>query len=208
MPTKHYSLVYKVKTIWLLRDMSLERASETSGVPLSTLRSWKQQEAQIKREYYLYLHEEVIHKLLYAQNRLTDKLLDILNAIDKDVIEKAPLNQLVSSLGIITDRIIKVHDAKEIETTDSPVRIEYYDASTGQTSTTPPWAKDDFEQGGSFYSRFLRETLREDGVGEAGHHGNGAAGETDMVAGSDLSDGESGLEGLESISDGYDWYQD
>lgn len=208
MPTKQYSLVYKMQTLFLLRDMSIERASETSGVPLSTLRYWKAHEAQIKREYYLYLHEEAVHKLLVVQNRMADKLVEIIKAIDKEVIAKAPLNQLVSALGILIDRIIKVHDAKEIETPDKPVRFEYYDATTGQTSQTPPWAEDDFEQGGSFYSRFLRQTLREDGASEADYHGNGMAREEDMVASPDISDGEPSLEGLEGGTDGYDWYHD
>jgi hypothetical protein len=208
MPTKHYSLVQKMQALWLTRDMSLERASETSKVPLSTLRSWKQQEAEIKRDYYLYLHDEVIHKLLVAQNRLADKLVEILSAIDKQNIKNASLHQLVSSIGIITDRIIKVHDAKEIESTDSPVRIEYYDATTGKTSETPPWADDNFEHGGSFYSRFLRQTLRENGASEADYHGNGLTRGEDMVASPDLSNSEPSLEGLESLSDGYDWYHD
>jgi hypothetical protein len=208
MSTKQYSLVYKMQSLWLLRDMSLERASETSGVPLSTLRYWKQHEAQIKRDYYLHLHEEAIHKLLVVQNRMADKMVEIIKAIDKEAIETAPLNQLVSALGIIIDRIVKVNDGKEIETTDSPVRFEYYDATTGKTSQTPPWAEEDFEQGGSFYSRFLRETLREDGAGEADYHGNGMAGKEDMVASPDLFDGESSLEGFEGGTDGYDWYQD
>jgi hypothetical protein len=208
MPTKQYSLVYKMQSIWLLRDMSLERASETSGVPISTLRYWKQHEAQIKRKYYLHLREEAVHKLLVVQNRMADKMVEIIKAIDKDVIEKAPLNQLVSALGILIDRIIKVADAQEIETPDTPVRFEYYDATTGQTSTTPPWADENFEQGGSFYSRFLRQTIREDGAGEADYHGNSLARGEDMVASPDLSDGESGLEGLEGGTDGYDWYHD
>jgi hypothetical protein len=208
MATKQYSLVYKVQTLWLLRDMSLERASETSGVPVSTLRYWKQHEAEIKRDYYLHLHGEAVHKLLVVQNRMADKMVEIIKAMDAKVIEDAPLNHLASALGILIDRIIKVHDAKEIETTDSPVRFEYYDATTGKTGTTPPWADENFEQGGSFYSRFLRETLREDGVSQADYHGNGMARESDLVASPDLSDGESGLERLENGTDGYDWYHD
>jgi hypothetical protein len=208
MSTKHYSLVHKMQSLWLLRDMSLERASETSGVPLSTLRYWKQQEAEIKHDYYQHLHEEALHKLLYVQNRMADKMVLIIEAMDKEVINNAPLNQLASALGILVDRIIKVHDAKEIETPDTPVRFEYYDASTGKTGETPPWAEEDFEQGGSFYSRFLRETIRENGAGETAHHGTGMARGEDLVASPNLSDGESGLEGFEGSTDGYDWYHD
>lgn len=208
MPTKQYSLVHKMQTLWLLRDMSIERASQTSGVPLSTLRYWKQQEARIKRDYYMHLHEEALHKLLVVQNRMADKMVEIIAAIDAERIKNAPLNQLASALAILVDRIIKVHDAKEIETPDTPVRFEYYNAATGKTGTTPPWAEDDFEQGGSFYSRFLRETLREDGVSEADYHGDSLTRVSDMVVSPDLSDGESGLEGFESDADGYDWYQD
>lgn len=208
MPSKPYSLSYKMRTLFLLRDMSLEKASATSGVPLSTLRSWKQNEATIKRDYYLYLHDEAVHKLLVVQNRMADKAVAVLEAMDKTRIANAPLNQLASTLGILLDRILKVNDGKEIETPDTPVRFEYFDSTTGQTSETPPWTEDDFEQGGSFYSRFLRQTLREDGTSEAPHHGDSMAWGADMVDSPDILDGEPSLARPEDESDGYDWYQD
>ena len=123
--------------------------------------------------------------------------------------KKAPLNQLSSTIGVLTDRYIKVHDVKEIEKDSNPVyRIEYYDADTGEVSEAPPWSEKDPESGKPIFSGIMRAALRKNGTGEAPDYRTRMEWDEDMVAIPDLYDGESSLARPEDDDDGRDWYHD
>ncbi|MGB7342428.1 MAG: hypothetical protein WBC91_26255 [Phototrophicaceae bacterium] len=208
MAKKRMSIVEQMHTVWLLRDHTLKEASVISGIPTRTIRKWQLNYEQIKAEYEKYMHDEGIHKLMIAQNRMADKIDDLVNAITHEKIEKAPLNQITSALGVVVDRFIRIHDAKEVEETphDHTFRIEYYDATTGKVSATPSWAEDHRLDESDVHSSFLWQTLWENRTSEAGHHGNGISREDDLVARTDISDGESRLARPQDDDDERDWY--
>ncbi|MGJ3237364.1 MAG: hypothetical protein ACFE0Q_01530 [Anaerolineae bacterium] len=189
-----YTLTRKMQTLWLLREHSLAEASAISGIPTSTIRDWHKQADSIRQAHYTQLHEEGLHRVLVAQNRMADKIIELVGAIDADRIGSAPLNQLASTLGVLVDRFLRIHDAKDLQQTDNNTyRIEYYDARTDQVSDTPPWATDDSVDESALHRSYLWQTLWQDRTGEADRDRDGLAGEADLVAGTDLSDGESGL---------------
>lgn len=210
MAKKRYSITDKMKTIWLLRDNDVRKASEISGVPVGTIKKWQKNYDQIKAEFFKYEHDEGIYKLIISQNRMADKIGDLTNAITTQKIESAPLNQLSSAIGVLVDRFLRIHDAKEIEESDNDNRyiIEYYDADTGEITETPPWAGDDSEDESALHSSFLWQKIRENGTGEAGSNGNGVTGDEGLVARTHLSDGESGLARFEERDGERDWHPD
>lgn len=210
MAKKRYSIIEKMRTVWLLRDNTIIEASEISAVPVGTIRKWQKNYEKIKGEYHKYLHDEGIHKLLYAQKQMAGKITNLTDAITEEKIKNAPLNQLSSAIGVLVDRFLRIHDAKEIEQSDNDNRyiIEYYDATTGETTRTPSWAEEDSEDDSALHSSFLWQKIRENGTGEADSNGNGRAGDDGLVARTHLSDGESGLARLEERDDERDWYPD
>ena len=210
MPKKRYSIADKWNTIWLLRDNDVKKASEISGVPVSTIKKWQKNYEQIKAEFFKYEHDEGIYRLIIAQNRMADKIGELINAITAEKIESAPLNQLSSAVGVLVDRFLRIHDAKEIEQADTENRytIEYYDATTGKVGTTPPWAEDDSIDESALHSSYLWQTLWENRIGEAGDTRNGSEGQDNLVARTHVSNGESGLARPEDSDEERDWYPD
>lgn len=208
MPKRRWSIIEKMNTVWLLRDHTLKEASLISGIPTRTIRKWQQTYDEIKAEYDKYLHDEGIYKLMVAQNRIADKIDDLVNAITPEKIEKAPLNQITSALGVAVDRFLRIHDAKEIEETnhDHTFRIEYYDATTGKVSPTPSWAEDNRLDESDVHRSFLWQTLWKNRTGETHHHGDGVSGQDGLVARTDVSDGKSRLARSEGNDDERDWY--
>lgn len=208
MAKKRYSIIEKMKVVWSLADKSVKEISQETGIPASTIRKWQKNYEKIKGDYYKYLHDEGIHKVLVAQNRMADKIGNLTDAITEEKIKNAPLNQLSSAIGVLVDRFLRIHDAKEIEETNQENRyiIEYYDATTGETTRTPPWAEDDAMDESALHSSFLWQKIRENGTGEADSNGNGRAGDDGLVARTHLSDGESGLARLEERDDERDWH--
>lgn len=208
MAKKRYSIIDKMKTVWLLRDQTITGASKTSGVPESTIRYWQQNYDSITAEYYKYLHDEGVHKVLVAQNRLADKIGDVVNAMTKDKMQNAPLNQLASTAGILIDRFLRIHDAKEIEESDKENRyiIEYYDANTGKITRTPRWTEDDSIDESALHDSYLWQTLWENRTGEAGDTGNGSEGQDGLVARTHISNGSAGLARPEDGDEERDWH--
>lgn len=207
--SKRYTVAEKAKALILLRDKSIEEVSQLKEIPVSTIRAWCKERDAIIHAYYKDLHNEGNHMLILAQKLMADKIHQLLNAITEERIKNASLNQISSTIGVLTDRYIKVQDAKDIKDDKHTVhRIEYYDASTGKTSTAPPWSEDDPESGGPFHGGILRTALRQNGTGKAPDYRTRMEWEEDMVAFPDLYDGGTGLARPEDDDDGRDWYQD
>lgn len=206
MTKKDYPIIKKMQTIWLLRDNDIKQASQKSGVPVRTLRKWEKEYDQIKAQYYKYLDDEAVHKVMVAQNRMADKIGDLTNAITADKIKNAPLNQIGSTLGILVDRFIRIHNAKEIETTaDNTFRLEYLNALTGEVTDAPSWAEDNPDGEPSLHDSFLWQALRQDGTGETDRPRINGAGKTGLVARSHVSDGSTSLARPEDSDDERDW---
>lgn len=78
-----------------------------------------------------------------AVERLTVKALELIEAIDSDRIEAAPLNQITSALATVLDRLMKLQALLyENQPKEEVIRIEYHNPD-GTISETPPWAEDD-----------------------------------------------------------------
>lgn len=210
MPRKRYSIIEKMSTVWKLRDMDIKKASEVTGVSTRLIRKWAKNYDQIKDEYYTYLHDEGVHKLMVAQNRFGDKITMLTEAVTADKIKNAPLNQIIGAIGTLVDRFIRIHDAKAIERTTHNNRhiIEYYDATTGKTSETPPWTEDDSIDQSALHDSYLWQTLWENRIGEAGHNGTGSEGQNGVVARTHVSDGSTSLARPESGDEERPWHPD
>jgi hypothetical protein len=206
--SKRYPTSEKARALFLLRDKTIEEVSQAKDIPVSTIRAWSKSRDEIIRAYYQELHDEGNHQLILAQKLMAEKIHTLLSAIDKDRIANAPLNQISSALGVLVDRYLKVHDVKELEKDSHTIRIEYYDADTGEISETPPWAEGDPESGQPLHGGILRAALRENGTGKTADYRTRMAWDEDMVAIPDLYDGESGLARPENDDDGRDWYHD
>jgi len=210
MPKKRrYSIINKMSTVWKLRDQSITDVSEEADIPASTIRNWQRDYPKIRVQYYQYLDDEAKHRILVAQHRLVEKLNDLINAIDKTRINKATLNQLASSIGIITDRYLKIQNVKHIETDNNqPLRIEYYDTTTGAVTEAPPWASTNSESSETLHSGIVWSPLWEDRAGE--NHGDGASDtrQESLVVSTDVSNGKSGMARFEGDNQERDWHPD
>lgn len=207
--TQQYTPLDKMEMVWKLRRQTYEEVSKETGVPIATIENWQENYKEIHAEFYRYLDDEAVHKLMVAQKDIADKISELLSAMTEDKIASAPLNQLSSALGVLVDRFLRIQDAKDIEKdTNNTFRVEYYDASTGEISDTPPWTDDDSEDGETLHNSFVWKTVRQNRTRQAGHHRNGTERDADMVARTHVSDGKSSLARFEENDDERDWYRD
>lgn len=207
--TEQYTPLDKMETVWKLRRQTYEEVSQETGVPIEIIEDWQKNYEDIHAEFHRYLDDEAIHTLMLAQKDIADKISELVSAMTADKIASAPLNQLSSALGVLVDRFLRIQDAKDIEKdTDNTFRVEYYDASTGEISDTPPWTDDDSEDGAPLYNSFMWETLRENRTRQAGNNRDGSERYADMVARTHVSDGRSSVARFEENDDERDWYRD
>ncbi len=131
--------------------------------------------------------------------QLEQDALQLAQAIEA-AIDGAPLNQLATALGTVVDRYLKLDEylqSKQSQESEQVIRIEYQ-YPDGTIHSTPPWANDDYEIPGAIQSDRLRQTLRQDGIRQDDGYVNGATRQDVLVAGTDVSDGESGMAGLQT----------
>jgi hypothetical protein len=205
-----YTLKQKLDAVHELQTgQSYEAVSTKNSMPMSKLREWYRERETIQREYRQELRDAAADKMLLVQQTMADKAAALVEAIDVERIKNAPLNQVASALGVLIDRYLKLQSGEHKSSTGEQVfRIEYYDASTGKISSAPPWAENHSESSDTVQSRGVRTTLRQDDDGANYRNGKSDSWDADMVAGSDVPDGESGLAGFEDGDDGRDWYHD
>lgn len=192
---QNYSLSDKITALDALaaHNDDFDAASDACGVSIKTLRKWQQQEAALRQQ-------QAQQSILIARQQMADKALLLVQAIDEDIVAKAPLNQIASALGVLVDRYLKLEDAVPDDDTEKVVRFEYF--YDGSTHVAPPWANPDYRsteplQGGRVWS-----PLRQDGAGTQYTNGKSdPAWDDDLVAGPDLSDGGSGLARFEDEPD-------
>jgi hypothetical protein len=205
-----YTLKQKLDALQELQTgQSYESVSTKNSMPMSKLREWYREREAIRREYQQELRDAVADKMLLVQQTMADKAALLVESIDADRIKNAPLNQVASALGVLIDRYLKLQSGEHESSTGEQVfRIEYYDASTGKVSAAPPWARNHPESSSAVQSGGVRTTLRQDDDGANYRNGKSDPWDADMVAGSDVPDGESGLAGFEDGDDGRNWYHD
>ncbi len=150
---------------------------------------------------------QTLHKQAERTRRLYDKLCQLqeqlainaqalAEAIDT-AMDDAPLNQLTSALGVVTDRYIKLDKLlaqTHVDEEEQVIRIEYQ-YPDGSLHDAPPWANNDIEVEGPLSGGSLRPAFWEDGNGQAADIGSDFAASRDLlVAGSHLSNDEPGVD--------------
>lgn len=169
---------------------NLQAAAAQSGWSSSTLSRWRKQVATLRAE-------RAHLQMLKARQRMAEKSLDLVQAIDDERITAAPLNQLSAALGVLVDRYLKLDGFDQAAAAEGVIRFEYR-YPDGSFADAPPWAADDSQASGALQSGGLRSPLRQNGAGQAGPAGTRLARRRPyLVARPDLSDGEPGLAGFE-----------
>ena len=193
---QNYSLTDKISALDALaaHNEDTDAASDACGVSVKTLRKWQQQEATLRQQ-------QAQRSILVARQQMADKALDLVQAIDDEMIAKAPLNQIASALGVLVDRYLKLEEAvPDDDDTEKVVRFEYF--YDGSTHLAPPWANPDYRSAEPLQGGRVRSAIRQDGPGTDLINGKSrSAWDDDLVAGPDLSDGNPGLARLEDEPD-------
>lgn len=191
-----YTLADKLAALEAIteRGFDLDTVSRLQGIPPRTLRRWYQDRHAIQRE-------ATRDTMLRLQAQLAETALDVVQAMDPQRIADAPLNQLSAALNALIDRYLKLRDLDDDTDTERVIRFEYK-YPDGTVHSTPPWTTADSGGDQSLQGGGVRQTLRQDGTGETHHHGQSrASADEDLVAGTDLSDGESRLARSETDDD-------
>ncbi len=191
---KRYRLSDKVAALRRLDALGgdFQAASTEIGVSDATLRTWKRQQLELMRQHSAHLQQQDALLRADLQQRMTQRALDLVEAIDAERIDGAPLNQLASALGVLVDRMLKLDTDEEAHDHDAIIRIEYR-YPDGTLHDAPPWAAPDPAASGPLQGGGLRAPLRQDGDGQNRGDRDRAAWRSGVVAGADLSDGGSGL---------------
>jgi hypothetical protein len=104
-----------------------------------------------------------------VRRKLALSALKLMESLDEEAIAAAPLNQRATALGIVLDKLMKLHQAEEKSRSSEAevIRIEYQDPD-GSIHSTPYWARDDYENGeeDALHRRSLWEAFRENRTGE------------------------------------------
>lgn len=181
-------------------------AAEAAGISPGVLRKWHKQQHELEREYQRQQQTQAALLMAQVQRQVAEKSLQIVNALDEDRIAKAPLNQLATALGILIDRYLKLTDDLP-QDTEQVIRFEFRHPD-GSFRATPPWAAEDYGHASAVQGGGVRAAVRQDDAGKNYTNGKGAASRAaNVVARTDLSDGESGLAGFEDDDTEHLWYE-
>lgn len=204
---KRYSLEEQIAALSALEEHGGDVATTatSTGIPAEALRRWYKQQAALQREYQQRQQAQAALLMTQVQRKLAEKSLQIVDALDEEHIAKAPLNQLATALGILIDRYLKLTDDVP-QDTEQVIRFEFQ-TPEGVISATPPWANHDTRTSSALQSGGVRTTLWQDDAGKTAADGKGALRRAaNVVAGADLSDGESGMAGFEDDDQERLWY--
>lgn len=114
-----------------------------------------------------------LRRLDKVRRQLTEKAAELIVALDAEAIVQAPLNQRAAALGVVVDRLLKLHSLSqsleaaaqlEGETSEKVIRIEYQ-YPDGSLHAAPPWADADPGHGGALQSGGLWSAFRQDDPG-------------------------------------------
>lgn len=177
-----YTLDEKIDALQALTTQTLTAASERLGIPAGTLSNWKRQSDELYRQHRQQQERTALYVLGKAQAQMAQTALAVVQQMTPQRLEEASVSQLSSALGTLIDRYLKLDDA--LPTTINPqaekvIRIEYYDAATGETHDTPPWATtdspDDSAAASAVRGSGVRQTVRQDADGADADTGTGTA---------------------------------
>lgn len=210
-----YTLDQKMNALDLLEshDCDYQQISEKIHIPISILQKWKYKESDLRREYRGRLLKQFARLKLDLQVKMLQRGMSIVDMLDEETLRAAPLNQLATTLSALVNHALKLEEAitEDNEQAEKIVRFEYL--YNGSVHNTPPWAGASEGLPRKVQGSSLRETLGQDGIGQDDTHrtASGERQDTWLVARSDLSDGESTLEGMEDEHNERNerlWYHD
>ena len=179
----------------------INRVCDETGISRRTLKRWyaDHQTARLDdlQATVTALHTQLAHNALH------------LAAAMDTLIDDAPLNQVATALSAVIDRYLKLdeHLSQHTQDKEQVIRVEYQ-YPDGTLHHTPLWARDDSQASGTLQSGSVWQTLRQDGDGQTGAAPTGIERGRGLVVGSDVSDGESGLAGLEGGFESHEWRDD
>lgn len=204
LDTKIHALNQLDKTDDLLRI-----ASELT-IPVSTLQKWRARETDLRRAYRIQCTRQVAHLKSELQVAMLDRSMAIVERMDDETLNNAPLNQLATALSALVNQALKLEEAIEDtdeQTEEKVIRIEYlYD---GSVHKTPPWTSESPAIPRPIQSSSVRETLGQNGARKNHHGGAGdSSRHTWLVDESDISNGESNVEEMEDFLEDRNWYHD
>jgi hypothetical protein len=119
-----------------------------------------------RKETFMSNPEE--RRMKRVRRRLSLTAVKLMESLDEDTINAAPLNQRAAALGIVLDRLMKLHQTAEKSSEEEVLRIEYRDPD-GSIHSTPYWAREDRpdrEGELAVHGRRLWEAFRKNGDGE------------------------------------------
>ena len=198
---RRYSLNQKINALNELEehDGEVARVSKSLEIPPRTLRYWLTKEDDLRRSYRKRLKRQSDRLVADLHLEMLQRGKSILPQMDGETLSKADLNHLATALGSLVRHALKLEEAKDEieEASEKAMRFEYF--YDGKVQEAPPWAGASEGRPRSVQGGLLRETMGQDGAREVGSLGKRRfTRETGLVAGADLSDGESGLARLES----------
>lgn len=187
---RSYTDEQKAEALELLKTHSPFKVSGLLGIPISTLKTWRE------KQRYRALRKTI--ELADLADEIASKVHELLEALSMDRIEQATMQQVASALGMLIDRYLKIRAIIIVQQPEEKaVRIEYL-YPDGKIADTPPWSTLDPDLKQALQSSRLWQTLRQDGSGEDHGDGTDAARENGLVAGADLSHGGADLARSES----------
>lgn len=187
------------------------RIADELSIPLSTLQKWHARASSLRKRYRQRNKRQADHLKSDLQVAMLDRSMAILNRMDDETLNNAPLNQLATALSALVNHALKleeaIEDTHEQEEQEKVIRFEF--VSDGRITETPPWAEDSSDTSGAVQDCGVREAMGENRTGE--NHTNGRSNisrDAWLVADTDVSDVESGMAGFEDNRHERDWYHD
>ena len=178
------------------QDGDIAAVSDALDIPESELREWLRDEDRLRRERNLRRQRQVDRLAVELQHDMLTRAQSILERVQGDKLDKAPLNQLASAAGSLVSYALKlaevIEEIDEEEEKEQVIRFEY--SSDGVAQEAPHWADSRAEAWRAIQSGSLRPALGQDRAGQNGHSGACDLGPAaDLVAGAVAADGEPGL---------------
>lgn len=190
-----------------------ERIAAELAIPLSTLQKWRTRASSLRKRYRQRNKRRAANLKSDLQVAMLDKSMAILNRMDDEILDNAPLNQLASALSALVNHAMKLEEAIEDDDEqekgqqEQVIRIEYY--YDGEVHNATPWAEESADESSQIQDSSVRSEMGQNGTGQNDNHGESTRSrEAWLVADPDLSDVESGMARFEDGRSERDWYHD
>ena len=190
------------------------RIADELSIPLSTLQKWHAKASSLRKRYRQRNKRQADHLKSDLQVAMLDRSMAILNRMDDETLNNAPLNQLATALSALVNHALKLEEAIEEDDEqeeqgqqEQVIRIEYY--YDGEVHNAPPWAEESPEESSPIQDGGVRSEMGENRTRQNGNHGQcDHRQDAWLVADPDLSDVESGMARFEDGRSERDWYHD